>query len=88
MITSMYRIILLLIIFCKFTLCEDGSRENDAPIVITKQGRIRGLEFENVVSKEKFYAFMSIPYAAPPLGGNRFKVSHNLKIKTQFGNTI
>lgn len=71
----MSRIIFLILFCCKCILSEDDGDEEE-PIVTFKQGKMKGLVFDNVVTHEKFYAYMGIPFAAPPLGDLRFKVSH------------
>ncbi|XP_065225810.1 esterase FE4-like [Planococcus citri] len=41
-------------------------------IVQTKLGPIRGKECESLVNGKKFYSFLGIPYAKPPIGELRF----------------
>lgn len=47
------------------------------PIVTVKQGKLKGGIVENVLGG-KYIAFWGIPYAVPPVGKLRFKVSWNL----------
>ncbi|XP_048515847.1 esterase FE4-like [Athalia rosae] len=42
------------------------------PVVIVKQGALRGVEIQSVLGKA-FIAFRGIPYAAPPVGDLRFR---------------
>lgn len=44
-----------------------------APIVDTTEGKVRGNIRKNI-DGEKFFCFLGIPYAKPPLGELRFKV--------------
>lgn len=55
---------------CVSTLyCED-----DRPEANIKQGHIKGI-YQKTKNGREFSAFMSIPYAEPPIGELRFKVS-------------
>lgn len=56
---------------CCTSTCEDL-------IVELKQGKLRGREYESVLTKTEYYAFLGIPYAKPPLGELRFQVSPHL----------
>ncbi|CAG9860255.1 unnamed protein product [Phyllotreta striolata] len=49
------------------------AAQNDGPVINLEKGKIRGLirESEN---GNKYYAFQEIPFAAPPVGPNRFQV--------------
>ncbi|XP_023953779.2 esterase E4-like [Bicyclus anynana] len=42
-------------------------------IVETKSGKISGLEVKSIFPGEKYYSFLSIPYAEPSIGDLRFK---------------
>jgi hypothetical protein len=57
-------------------LLAGGARleRNVDPIVTTHQGNMRGITMTSR-SGRTFYAFLGIPYAAPPVGALRFKVS-------------
>jgi hypothetical protein len=44
------------------------------PVVTTSQGDMRGITMTSRNGRA-FYAFLGIPYAAPPVGALRFKVS-------------
>lgn len=49
-------------------------------IVDTKSGKISGLEVKSIFPDEKYYSFLSIPYAQPPIGKLRFRVSFSSSI--------
>lgn len=44
------------------------------PIVEISDGKVRGTVLKNL-DGEDYYAFLGIPYAKPPIGKLRFKVS-------------
>lgn len=61
-----------------------GGRMSDAPVVSVEQGQLQG-RVVNSPSGKAFYSFQGIPYAKPPLGSLRFKVSPTLPyIKLHF----
>ncbi|XP_013187492.2 esterase E4 [Amyelois transitella] len=41
-------------------------------IVETESGKIAGVEVKSIINNEKYYSFMGIPYAEPPVGKLRF----------------
>lgn len=45
------------------------------PVVSVEQGKLRGKTEEFYDGKGQYYAFLGIPYARPPVGQLRFKVS-------------
>lgn len=49
------------------------SQDIGSPVVTIQEGQIKGMISEDVRGG-KFYSFMGIPYAKPPLGDLRFKV--------------
>jgi hypothetical protein len=53
-----------------------GARLDESidPVVTTRQGNMRGVTMTSRNGRT-FYAFLGIPYAAPPVGALRFKVS-------------
>jgi carboxylesterase 2 len=53
-------------------LIEGGSK--NAPLVTTSSGKVQGTLDTSFQSRE-FFSFRGIPYAEPPLGDFRFKVS-------------
>lgn len=68
----MIRLLLSVLFLINFSVSQDG------PIVETKSGSILG----TVLTSRKgvdFYAFRKIPYAEPPIGELRFKVSLRTK---------
>lgn len=48
-------------------------KATEDPIVQLPQGKIRGHILKSEDGKP-YYAFQEIPYAAPPIGANRFQV--------------
>lgn len=45
-------------------------------IVNTDNGKVRGIKSSTLLKGNPYYAFKGIPYAKPPLGGLRFKVTN------------
>lgn len=55
---------------------DDEIRANDEfKIVETTSGLVRGRKFTTLFANKEFYSFRGIPYAEPPIGELRFKVS-------------
>ncbi|XP_056644899.1 juvenile hormone esterase-like isoform X1 [Diorhabda sublineata] len=50
----------------------------DSPVVTVSEGRLRGRQSDNL-DGEKFYSFLGIPYAQPPIGELRFKAPEAVK---------
>lgn len=48
---------------------------NLTPVVSVSEGRLKG-SIKCDIHNENFYSFQGIPYAKPPLGTLRFKVSY------------
>lgn len=44
------------------------------PVIEISDGKLRGTVLKNL-DEEEIYAFLGIPYAKPPVGELRFKVS-------------
>lgn len=44
-------------------------------IVETKNGLIRGIEKQSVAGGKKYFSYLGVPYAKPPVGELRFAVS-------------
>ena len=65
---SFFCVLLLLPLFAA------GSETQTLPIVVTKSGLVQGTE-ETSFESRQFFSFRGIPYAEPPLGPLRFKVS-------------
>lgn len=54
-------------------MSQDGTAL-PSPIITIQEGQIKGIVSEDVRGG-KFYSFMGIPYAKPPVGDWRFKVT-------------
>lgn len=52
-----------------------SETEQDELLVTVKQGKLRGKRNSSKYSKKKYYSFLGIPYAEPPVGKRRFKVT-------------
>lgn len=52
-----------------------SNDSDDTKIIETKSGKIRGVRETTLVKNMDFYSFKGIPYAKPPIGELRFKVS-------------
>lgn len=61
------------LLFILSTLARKSVGDEDAPLVQTQQGLIRGVKDVSVKGKE-FYSYLGIPFAEPPVGELRFKV--------------
>ncbi|CAH1179162.1 unnamed protein product [Phaedon cochleariae] len=66
---KMQKVIASLIFLWYLTLTNAKS----TPVVTLPDGRIRGEILDTYKQKLPFYAFLGIPYAAPPIGKNRFQ---------------
>lgn len=53
--------------------------ENDDVVVSVAEGKLKGTTILNKNGR-KFFAFLSIPYATPPVGDLRFKVKSDIAI--------
>lgn len=56
------------------TICSVTGTE--LPTIALQQGTLQGINFKTVWGKE-YLAFLGIPYAKPPVGDLRFRVSYN-----------
>lgn len=52
-----------------------NSSKCDDLIVTTSLGKVEGKQVDSILPNEKYYAFLGIPYAKPPVGELRFMVS-------------
>lgn len=70
----MFRYLLILLSFWQFfflTLSLD-----DALIIHTKSGFIKGVIQKTFLKHQKYLSFIGIPYAEPPIGDLRYKARH------------
>lgn len=57
------------------TVGADSSLGDDYPEVQISSGLIKGIKMTSFWTNQTFYAFQGVPYAAPPIGDLRFKVT-------------
>lgn len=55
--------------------CAPKRSFDELPIVKTKSGDIIGSIATTLLDQRKFFSFQGIPYAKPPIGPLRFRVS-------------
>lgn len=55
--------------------CAPKHSFDELPIVKTKSGDIIGSISTTLLDQRKFFSFQGIPYAKPPIGPLRFRVS-------------
>lgn len=70
--------LILFILFETITIvyCAPSTlADTDLPIVKTKNGDVRGNYATTLLDQRKFLSFRGIPYAKPPIGPLRFRVS-------------
>lgn len=72
---TLLRIILVLVSF-SLTFCVDLEEV----VTVIKQGKLVGVKLYTAEKKKQYLSFSNIPYAKPPLGNLRFKVSYFLII--------
>lgn len=70
---SFKRISLAVLLFS--VIISATSADDEHKIIKTKNGPIRGLRKITLLKKIPYYSFKGIPYAKPPIGDLRFKVS-------------
>lgn len=76
-----------MILFCFLLLnsiLSNVSGENSTNVVYkiveTKNGAIRGLVMQTFFNNKSYFAFKGIPFAKPPIGELRYKVSISIFI--------
>ena len=67
------QIFLFSLITLIFTEC-DGAESKSVPTIKTAAGRVSGVTEKSFFGKE-YLAYYGIPFAEPPIGNLRFKVS-------------
>jgi hypothetical protein len=75
----MYLSVSTVITLLMLLILPGGARLEDTvdPVVTTLQGKMQGTKMTSRNGRT-FYAFLGIPYATPPVGPLRFKVSHSV----------
>lgn len=72
--TQMIR--LFLFYFCFLCVASENSDENEEFCTInTNSGQIRGKQNRTLFDNKTYYSFRGIPFAKPPIGDLRFKVT-------------
>lgn len=74
MLSCKYLLVLLSVAYFSVNAAPK-SKFDESPTVKTKSGELLGKISTTFLDKRKFYAFQGIPYAKPPLGLLRFRVS-------------
>lgn len=63
----------------------ERDEEGEVPIIMTSTGKVSGIR-ERSTEGKPFFSYYSIPYAKPPVGELRFKVSHVTCTVTRYTN--
>lgn len=71
------RLVTLVVVVALMAAAAAATAANDPPIVDTEGGRVSGIIEETLKGRE-FNSFYGIPFAQPPVGDLRFKVTQNL----------
>lgn len=66
----LFCVVFYILITLQFRVCQ----QNDGPIVQTQKGPIQG-KISSTPQGRQFYSFQGIPFAKPPTGDLRFRVS-------------
>lgn len=67
--------ILFLVCLIQSNYAEEEEPDNRFKIIEITSGKIRGKLEYTYLHQKPYYSFRGIPYAKPPLGSLRFKVS-------------
>lgn len=70
--TNMFTVQIVLFVFA--FAC--GGSADQYKIFDTDDGKVRGIKSSTLIKGDPYYAFKGIPYAKPPLGDLRFKVTY------------
>lgn len=62
------------LIFVSFSLTSCVDLEET--VIVIKQGKLVGVKLYTAETNKLYFSFSNIPYAKPPLGNLRFKVSY------------
>lgn len=61
--------------FVSFACIICSGLADQYKIVDTDNGKVRGIKSSTLYKGDPYYAFKGIPYAKPPIGSLRFKVT-------------
>ena len=67
--------VVMLVTVGTFSILASVARTSEQTIVKVQQGLLKGKILTSVRSKNKFVGFLGIPYAKPPVGELKFKVT-------------
>lgn len=67
-----FHAITIVIVCINFARCNSYE---EYKVIGTNNGKVRGIHQTTLIEKIDFYEFKGIPYAKPPIGALRFKVS-------------
>lgn len=70
----MFTLFKISLIFVSFSLTSCADLEEI--VIVTKQGKLVGVKLYTAETNKPYFSFSNIPYAKPPLGNLRFKVSY------------
>jgi hypothetical protein len=67
--------VVILVTVGAFSVLVSVAQTSEQAIVKVQQGLLKGKTLTSVRSKNKFFGFLGIPYAKPPVGALKFKVT-------------
>lgn len=70
----MKTVLAVIVVVAVLVAVAGGAAAKEIPISETEGGRISGI-LEETVNGREFFSFYGIPFAQPPVGKLRFKVS-------------
>lgn len=68
-------VVMMLVTVGTFSILVSVAQTSEQAIVKVQQGLLKGKLLTSVRSKNKFVGFLRIPYAKPPVGELKFKVT-------------
>lgn len=69
-------LVVVVLVAVKVAAAAGGAMATEVPFIETEGGRVSGILEESLKGRE-FYSFYGIPFAQPPVGKLRFKVTRN-----------